>query len=75
VLGRLSTASLRLAHPTVSRLQAKITLSADRAEAHVEHTGTSATLVNGAVVKGGVRLGDGDRLQVGDVVLAVRFEY
>jgi pSer/pThr/pTyr-binding forkhead associated (FHA) protein len=75
VLGRLSTASLRITHPTVSRLQARITLSPDRTEARVEPTGTSATLLNGVVMSGAARLGDGDRLQVGDVVLSVRFEY
>jgi pSer/pThr/pTyr-binding forkhead associated (FHA) protein len=74
VLGRISDAPLRVVHATVSRKQANITLAADRASVRVEPLGSSPTLVNGAVIGEPADLKDGDRLQVGDVVLAVRFE-
>jgi pSer/pThr/pTyr-binding forkhead associated (FHA) protein len=72
-IGRLSGAPLRVVHPTVSRRQAVLTLSADRASARVEAlAGASPTLVNGKVVgEAPVELADGDKLQLGEVQLAV----
>jgi pSer/pThr/pTyr-binding forkhead associated (FHA) protein len=73
-IGRLSEVPLRVVHPTVSRRQAKLILSADRASLHIEHIGSSPTLVNGKLLNDTAALADGDRLQLGEVILTVRIE-
>jgi pSer/pThr/pTyr-binding forkhead associated (FHA) protein len=73
-IGRLSEVALRIVHPTVSRRQARLTLSSDRTTVRLEHTGSSPTLVNGRVLTEAATLADGDQVQLGEVTLAVRFE-
>jgi pSer/pThr/pTyr-binding forkhead associated (FHA) protein len=75
-MGRLSTAALRVVHPTVSRRQVLISLSPDRTAVRVQALGAaSPTLVNGRTIgEDWVPLADGDKLQIGEVVLAVRLE-
>jgi hypothetical protein len=75
-LGRLSSATLRVVHPTVSRRQIRVALAPDRATARVQGLGAaSPSLVNGRTLgEEWVNLADGDKLQVGEVVLSVRLE-
>ena len=73
-VGRSPAAALRVDHPTVSRVQVRLTFAADRASAQVEHVGTSTSLLNGEPVEGRAELRDGDRLELGQVSLVVRLE-
>jgi pSer/pThr/pTyr-binding forkhead associated (FHA) protein len=73
-IGRSPAAALRVDNPTVSRVQARLTLAADRGSARVEHAGTSASLLNGAPLDASAELRDGDLLQLGQVALVVRLE-
>jgi pSer/pThr/pTyr-binding forkhead associated (FHA) protein len=74
VIGRSQEAPLRVDHPTVSRVQARLHLAGDRRSARVEHAGASASLLNGRELEGAADLVDGDLLQLGDVRLLVSFE-
>jgi pSer/pThr/pTyr-binding forkhead associated (FHA) protein len=74
VVGRSKEAHLRLDDPTVSRVQARLTLAADRISARLEHVGHSASLLNGRELSGTRDLTDGDVLQLGDVRLLVSLE-
>jgi pSer/pThr/pTyr-binding forkhead associated (FHA) protein len=73
-VGRSPDAALRVNHPTVSRLQVRLTLAADRMSAQVAGVGTSVTHLNGDVLEGSAQLKDGDRLELGEVVFAVRLD-
>lgn len=72
-IGRLSGSQLRIVHPTVSRRQALLTLSADRASVRLEAVaGASPTIVNGKLLgEQAVALADGDKVQFGEVQLSV----
>ena len=76
-IGRLSGAQLRIVHPTISRRQAILTLSADRATVRLEAVAAaSPTLVNAkAVGELPVDLADGDKVQLGEVPLSVSLTY
>jgi pSer/pThr/pTyr-binding forkhead associated (FHA) protein len=74
VIGRAEEAALRVDHPTVSRVHAKLSLAPDRTSARVEHAGASASLLNGRELEGAADLTDGDLLQLGDVRMLVSFE-
>ena len=75
-VGRLSGAALRIMHATVSRRQAVLSLAPDRTSVRLEGVGAaSPTLVNGRTIgEAPVDLADGDKVQFGEVVLAVRIE-
>ena len=71
-LGRAKDAPLRVDNPTVSRRHALIVITEDR-KAFLEHSGgANGTRLNGANVAKRTRLGDGDRIGIGDVELLVR---
>ena len=74
VIGRAADqCEIVVAHPTVSRRHARLTLNGDALQ--VEDLGsTNGTAVNGAIAPGGVpvSLQIGSRLRVGDVELSVR---
>jgi pSer/pThr/pTyr-binding forkhead associated (FHA) protein len=74
VIGRSEEATLRVDHPTVSRVQARLHLASDRTSARLEHAGASASLLNGRELDGAAELVDGDLLQLGDVRLLVSLE-
>ncbi|MGE0453481.1 MAG: FHA domain-containing protein [Vicinamibacteria bacterium] len=71
-LGRAKNAALRIDHPTVSRRQARIVLSADRFQATLEHAGSAtATYLNDTVVVAAIVLGSGDTIRFGAITLDV----
>jgi transcriptional regulator with GAF, ATPase, and Fis domain len=71
-LGSAQGAGVRVVHPTVSRLHARIVLT--DAAAWIEDLGsTNGTYVDGVEVRA-ARLHDGARLRVGEVELAVRYD-
>ena len=74
-IGRAEGAALRLAHPAVSRIQAYLSLSADRRSLRVQHVGAAGSLLNGQVLEGSAEIRDGDRLELAGVALEVRVEY
>jgi pSer/pThr/pTyr-binding forkhead associated (FHA) protein len=74
VIGRLTDVPLRIVHPTISRRQARLTLSADHTSVRLEHTGSSPTLLNGVPFEGAQPLADGDRLRLGDIDVTVRLD-
>ena len=73
-IGRLSEVQLRIVHPTVSRRQARLTLTVDRLSVRLEHIGSSPTLVNGRVLNESTSLVEGDQVQFGEVSLTVKLE-
>lgn len=74
-LGRVKSAPLLVEHPTVSRNQARIVLSADRSGALVEPgAGKTPTMLDGAVLESPRPLAEGSVIQVGTVRIEVRLE-
>lgn len=72
-LGRDQTCHVRLAHPSVSRLHARIVV--DGTTASIEDAGSkNGVLVNGRRVDGTIRLPSGAALTVGVVELSFTFE-
>jgi len=71
-LGRATDAALRVRHPTVSRRHARIVISDDREMAYLQNAGgANGTLLNGREIERIEPLQEGDRVQIGDVVLEV----
>jgi pSer/pThr/pTyr-binding forkhead associated (FHA) protein len=71
-LGRATDAALRVRHPTVSRRHARIVISDDREMAYLQNAGgANGTLLNGREIERIEPLQEGDRIQMGDVILQV----